>query len=237
MEAFVIEKSFFPFLKIAGRFIVAFLAFSVFLSCHNTNGLSVSAVPDGEGALNRLAFIPFREILPKDPSVKAVSCPLCAAVFITEKFPQVSTAVVEDIFYEHLYGYGKLNLVAPENAGEVYRRVSASLDKATLLEILKKTGVELGVDGVLVGYVYRFRERQGYPYSVKKPASVAFDIHLVRVSDGRIVWRASFDKTQTSLMENLFQLSSFFKLGGKWATAAELATEGVKEMLKTFPGI
>jgi hypothetical protein len=85
--------------------------------------------------------------------------------------------------------------------------------------------------------VYRFRERKGFSLSVEKPASVAFEIHLIRVSDGAIVWRGIFDKTQASLMENLLQIASFIKEGAKWVTAKELAAEGMDEVLKDFPGI
>lgn len=234
---FAIKRLFFLFFRAAGRFAIVLLVLPVFLSCHYMEGLSVTMSPEGKSVLNRLAVLPFREITPEDATLKTVSCPLCAAVFHAEKFPQASVTAVEGIFLERLHRYSELTLIAPENAGEVYRRVATSLSGVPLTEILKRTGVELGVDGVIVGYVYRFRERQGYPYSVKKPASVAFDVHLVRVSDGLVLWRASFDKTQSSLMENLFQLSSFFKQGGKWVTARELADEGVAEMLKTFPGI
>jgi len=38
-------------------------------------------------------------------------------------------------------------------------------------------------------------------------------------------------------MENLFQLSYLSRWGIKWLTARELATEGVDEVMKTFPGI
>ncbi|MGZ3634670.1 MAG: hypothetical protein ACXWMO_02035, partial [Syntrophales bacterium] len=64
-----------------------------------------------------------------------------------------------------------------------------------------------------------------------------FEIHLIRVSDGVIVWRGIFDKTQISLMENLLQIASFIKEGGKWVTAKELAAEGMDEVLKDFPGV
>ncbi|HLE18774.1 MAG TPA: hypothetical protein VI728_10875 [Syntrophales bacterium] len=86
-------------------------------------------------------------------------------------------------------------------------------------------------------FLFRYRERKGYPYSVEKPASVAFDVHLIRVSDGIVAWRGAFDKTQSSLMENILQIASSFKTGGRWLTAKELTEEGVSEMLKTFPGI
>lgn len=52
-------------------------------------------------------------------------------------------------------------------------------------------------------------KRKGMPsYSVEKPASVAFEIHLFRVSDGALVWKGRFDKTD-SLMEDVLQASAF----------------------------
>jgi hypothetical protein len=236
MRMVAIRKLFSYFLRAGGRVIV-FFALAVFLGCHYMDGLSVTMVPDGKTRLNRLAVLPFREIPPENAAFKMVSCPLCGAVFHVDKFSLTPVTAVEDIFLERLHGFSKLTVIAPENAAEAYRRVTAS-PKASLplVDILKQTGVELGVDGIIVGYVYRFRERQGNPYSVEKPASVAFDVHLIRVSDGLIVWRASYDKTQSSLMENIIQLSSFYKRKGKWVTARELADEGCTEILKTFPG-
>jgi hypothetical protein len=89
----------------------------------------------------------------------------------------------------------------------------------------------------VVGHLYRFRERIGESYSVEQPASVAFEVHLIRVEDGELVWRGAFDRTQGSLMENLLQISYFFREKGRWVTAEELAAEGVKEILKSFPGL
>jgi len=76
----------------------------------------------------------------------------------------------------------------------------------------------------------------GYDYSVERPAAVAFEIHLIAVGDGRILWRGIFDKTQKSLMEDVFQASSFFKGGAKWLTARQLTKLGVDDIFKTFPG-
>jgi hypothetical protein len=76
----------------------------------------------------------------------------------------------------------------------------------------------------------------GYDFSAERPASVAFEIHLLNVKDGSTIWRGVFDKTQKSLMEDVFQASSFFKGGGKWLTANQLAKQGIDEIFKTFPG-
>jgi hypothetical protein len=220
-----------------GRLLLVASALFLFSGCHYTDGLSVAVIPDGRSSLNRLALLPFKEIIPAEAAGKMVSCPLCGKVFQSDGASFASATAVENLFYGRLQMYENLAFIPPESAGEVYRRKTASFNKIPLPEIVKQVGAELGADGVIVGYVFRFRERQGYPYSVEKPASVAFDIHLVRVSDGVVVWQAAFDKTQSSLMENMFLISSFYKRGGKWVTARELADEGVTEMLKSFPGL
>ncbi|MBW2247657.1 MAG: hypothetical protein JRF62_10810, partial [Deltaproteobacteria bacterium] len=83
--------------------------------------------------------------------------------------------------------------------------------------------------------IFRFRERVGGKYSVDLPASVAFDIHLIRVSDGRLLWNDHFDETQRPLSENLFQLGPFLQRKARWITANEMAVSGLKDVLKSFP--
>jgi len=83
--------------------------------------------------------------------------------------------------------------------------------------------------------VYRFRERVGKGFSAESPASVAFDLNLIRVTDARTVWSGSFDETQQTLGQNLFQLGTFLSRGGRWVTAKDMATDGLKNMLKKFP--
>jgi hypothetical protein len=65
---------------------------------------------------------------------------------------------------------------------------------------------------------------------------VTFGIYMIQSSDGDLVWGRIYDKTQQSFSENVLQASTFFSRGLKWVTAAELAEDGVEEMLKTFPG-
>jgi hypothetical protein len=42
------------------------------------------------------------------------------------------------------------------------------------------------------------------------------------VNNGRVLWREVFEKSQTSLSENVLDARAFFKEGAKWATANEL---------------
>ena len=98
-----------------------------------------------------------------------------------------------------------------------------------------KVGHELQAEAVLAGKVYRFIDREGTGYSVNSAASVAFEMVLIRVSNGQIVWSGNFDETQQSLFENLFQIKTFVRRGARWITAEELAVEGLDKLFQTFP--
>ncbi len=63
---------------------------------------------------------------------------------------------------------------------------------------------------------------------------MAFDLHLVRVSDGTILWTGYFDETQKTLMENMLDISAFFEREGKWVTAEQMASAGLLKIMETF---
>jgi hypothetical protein len=219
------------------QFLLLFFILCVVCGCQGASGVSTTLKDDGKVVFKRIAVVPFQAISQEDADIKTVRCPVCGLVFSTESYPKGSETVVEGIFFDRLKGEKAFALIPPDRVGGVYEGITGGLFKADILDVLKKVGTELEADGIILGYVYRFRERKGFSLSVEKPASVAFEIHLIRVADGAIVWRGIFDKTQTSLMENLLQVASFLKEGGKWVTAKELAAEGMDDVLKDFPGV
>jgi hypothetical protein len=103
--------------------------------------------------------------------------------------------------------------------------------KAGQLKLIQSFGKELDTDTVLYGKLFQYEERIGSEYSVKKPASVAFTLHLIRVSDGAILWRYTFDDTQQPLTENLLNFSFYRKVGFRWLTAAQFAEFGLNEAI------
>ena len=103
-------------------------------------------------------------------------------------------------------------------------------------EVMQEVGKAFGADAVLVGQVYRWRERVGSDFGVESPASVAFDLSLIRPADGAILWRGNFDKTQKSLMEDLFDFKTYMLSNGQWLTAKRLARIGLDRMLGEMPG-
>ena len=206
------------------------------VGCHYREDSGVP-LPEGKIAFDRIAVAPFQQVAPEDSLGGAVRCPLCGMTFNATGSPGHPEQVLERLFLEELEKERpKLNVISGERVAGVYRRIASDSLTISQREVLQRVGSELGAEGVVAGYVYRFRERKGVSYTVEQPASVTFEIHLLRVSDGALVWRGSFDKTQSSLMENLFLFASFFRGKGKWVTAEELTGEGVEQVLKTFPG-
>lgn len=222
------------YLRVLCLFCIIFLS-----SCFPEAGVKSDFAGKDETVFRRVAVVPFQRMMPEDTSIKTVSCPISGKIFMTCK-PSGSVEaekVVGKIFLRKLKERRQLIIIPTGRTGGVYKRIAADSFKVNQLEILQKVGKELEADGVIMGYVYRYGERKGYPYSVEKPASVAFGIHLIRVSDGMLVWKGIFDRTQCSFLENILQFSSFLKQGGKWLTAEELSKVGVDKILETFPDL
>ncbi|MBN2514791.1 MAG: hypothetical protein JXC33_02035 [Deltaproteobacteria bacterium] len=206
--------------------------------CSPRQGTKQAVQSEDALVFQKIAVIPFQNLIPEDPSVTSVRCPICGAFYSTLPYPGNPEKIIETIFVKKLMAvYAKIDLVSIDRARGAYTRIHADSFNAKPDEILKKVGEELGVDGIVAGYIFRYRERKGYEYGVEQPASVAFDIHLLRVKDGKFVWKGVFDKTQTSLMENILDVVSFIKGGGKWLTTEQLAEKGMDNVVKTFPGL
>jgi hypothetical protein len=207
------------------------------VGCHHREDSGIP-LPEGKIAFDRIAIAPFQQVAPEEPFGGAVRCPICGMTFNAAESPGHPEMVVERLFLEELEKERpRLSILSGERVAGVYRRISSDSLTIAPREVLRRVGSELEAEGVVAGYVYRYRERKGVSYTVEQPASVAFEIHLLRVSDGALVWRGTFDKTQSSLMEDLLQVASFFRGKGKWVTAEELTGEGIEQVLKTFPSI
>jgi len=91
-------------------------------------------------------------------------------------------------------------------------------------------GKEVGADGVIFGRVFRFQKRVGTEFGATQPASVSFEINLVSVSTGEVVWQGSFNQTQQPLTSNLLNWWMFWQAGPRWISASELAGLGVDRL-------
>jgi hypothetical protein len=205
--------------------------------CYNGSGSGTTLQQGGKLVFQRLAIAPFQQTTPEQIDINAVDCSRCVFFTRADGPPDRPEAIIEQIFIEKLNAGHKVDVIPPDRVAGIYERYMGTFDKVTPLALLKKVGDDLEVDGIIFGYVYRFRELQGTPYAAAKPASVAFEIYLFRVSDAALVWKGRFDKTQTSLMENVFQASAFLKGGGRWVTVRELSEGGMDNIMNNFPAL
>jgi hypothetical protein len=125
--------------------------------------------------------------------------------------------------------YGKYEVVEPEAAA----RVLPLVGQVPLREIGRRLGVEM----IIFGSVFRYLERIGGPMSVKRPASIYFEVTMHDARTGRKVWYAVFDQTQKSLSADITNLRNFMRGGGRWLTADEFAEVGIAQMVERFPGL
>jgi len=206
----------------------------VILGCHHRDTTAVPA-SEGKTVFERIAVAPFQRVLPENDREGVVKCPLCGTIFTADRTAGTPEKIIEALFLRQVEKNHKIIVMAGDRVAGIQQRVSATSVKIPLRQTLRELGRELGAEAVVIGYVYRFRERKGVSYAVEQPASVAFDLHLLRVDDGAIVWKGHYDRTQTSLMEDLLQVDSFIRQRGRWATAEDLAADGVAQIFKSFP--
>lgn len=184
----------------------------------------------------KVAVLPFSEVEPSPGTLQAVS-PLSGSVFSTRRSQDghIGVKVLDASLDKWLRENTRLQLVTAAQAAPVFKKHLRDHPDIPLNQVVAQVGKRLGVDGVLVGYLYRFTRRVGTPYSAELPASVALDVAIVRTSDGAVVWKNTFDERQVSLTENMFNLENYFKYGLTWYTAEEYAVLGLDETMKRFP--
>ncbi len=85
---------------------------------------------------------------------------------------------------------------------------------------------DFGATSVVLGEVYRWRERSGEALGTDRPASVGYQLSLHQAPGGRRLWFSRFDETQRPLSADVRNLGRYPGGGSRWLTAAELARWG-----------
>ena len=163
-------------------------------------------------------------------------CPVCRTVFQRGEILPGAQNTLTRLLYQKIEAKGIFKILPLEKVEEAYshrgKRIFEERPKSSSIEL----GKELGSDFVSIGFVFRFEERIGSSVGVERPASVGFDLHLIRLKDGVEVWRGRMDETQRPLSENLLKIGSFFRRKVHWLTAEELTSVGMDEALRRLPG-
>jgi hypothetical protein len=182
-----------------------------------------------------LAILPFFVERVEDPSRGAV-CPFCMGHYRKGDILRGAQIVLTRLLQEKMEAMGAFRVLPLERVEEALSQSGRGQFDLNPMRSSIQLGKTLNMDFIFVGYLFRFEERIGSRIGAEKPASVGFDVHLIRLRDEKMVWTGKFDETQKALSENLFKIGSFVKRKASWLTAEELSSVGMDEMLKRFPG-
>ena len=203
------------------------------LGCAHTGGAS-----DSKASLEGIAsilVIGFRPVILPDEQPGMVRNPLTDEIRHAEPVPQDVADKLTYGLFDHLTRSGGYHFIPPRDA----RSQSSTIDSPSKIrgdfELYLRMGESLSSDAFLAGYIWRWKERKGAEFAVEFPASVHFDLYLVRLDDKAIVWEYEYDKTQQSLAENFLDLRTFLRAKGTWLSASELAELGLEQMVEAFP--
>ena len=81
----------------------------------------------------------------------------------------------------------------------------------------------------VLGTLVRFEQRDGTAWAARSPASVEYQVALVRASDGAVLLVDRFAYTQQALSENVLTLPQFLRGGGRWLTREEILDGALHE--------
>ncbi|MBU0480413.1 MAG: hypothetical protein KKG47_04870 [Proteobacteria bacterium] len=141
-------------------------------------------------------------------------------------------AILDAIITEHFQNTPSVMTISTEQEEALAGELTGNR-----LQIIKAIADKLGSDAALVVSLHRFRERTGDNYSSDTPTSLAFEYRLIRSADGRLVCSGSYDETQESLLDNVFDLRNAFKRGFKWISAEDMAREALAQKFSSCPDL
>jgi hypothetical protein len=185
--------------------------------------------------LQKVAVLPFVNVKPKAPGEEVVKGLYGNYFFRVGDLPARARYDVSSTFQLQLDHLGRCELIPLDQAQAAVEGVDPAAFEQDPFGVAAQIGRELGLYAVVIGGVYRYEQRQGSALGVQRPASAAFDAHLVRVADKRVLWSGRFDETQHSLSENALKIGSFVKGGAQWVTVERWSEIGIESMLRTFP--
>ena len=218
--------------------LLSLAAILLFTGCQTHKPHPETTPSDDTRQFQRVAVLGFKAAIPEGDAPEVFLNPVTGSALMSYPVPRFAVEGLTDELFSRVIAQRKWEFIPPGQARGIIANILGS-DKdmgMPQVAILQKVGQTFGADAVLSGYIYRWREREGTDFAAKRPASVAFDLYFVNPSDGSVMWRRNFNKTQQSLFENLFDLDTYVKSSGRWLTAGKLAIIGLEKMISEMPG-
>lgn len=188
--------------------------------------------------ITKIALMPFlmgRLESPNETIAKPLSKPLSQLSIDYRGCPEGSDLIMNRIVIEALKSRFQGRLIASGDAIDVYGGIVADQTLDTPRKRAVRLGEVLRTDVIVVGTVWRFRERGVLSDVPDSPSSIGFGLYIVDVKTGARLWRDTFDGTQKSLTQDVIGGLKQLGMGLRWLSAEELARYGVKSMLRRLP--
>jgi TolB-like protein len=183
----------------------------------------------------KVAVLPFLLVKPDAPGQRMMKGLYGNYFFRAGELPARAGSEVTTTFQRRLNTLGRCELIPLDQAQAATEGMDTKALQKDPLSMAAQIGQELGLEAVVIGAVYHYEQRQGGGLGVQSPASAAFEAHLIRVADRKVLWSGRFDETQRSLSENLLTIGSFVKGGAQWVTVERWTEIGVESILRSFP--
>lgn len=181
-----------------------------------------------------IALLPFQMGV-ADAGGGSVRSPLTGAAFQPGQIKEGAGLLLDEALGRALPEVSSVEILPVESAGRAFERLRHQNVGLPLRQAAVQAGKEAGAEGVLIGFVYRFSERVGETFAAERPASAAFDLALIRVSDGAVLWKNTFDESQRAVSEDLIEASQYMSRGVRWFSVREWGDYGLEQLLKRFP--
>ncbi len=192
--------------------------------------------PGAQGtSMERIAVMPFIKAIPGENITETLDSPISRFYFNYENISSDADRILTQHIQEALRERHGAKVVRLREVEEVYERIPKDETKDTPRVLAQKLGAELKATNIMIGMVWRYRERIGGSYGAERPASVAFAVYLIDTVNGRLLWKAQYKETQRSLSENILATPAFIKRRGRWLSATELVEGGIKDIFARYP--
>ena len=163
------------------------------------------------------------------------NCEIPQLTFDPQNLAEGAETTVTRLVHEGLRKRHGERVIQLAQVREAYNGFALEMSREKPRALAKMLGEKLGVKQIMLGTVWRFKERAGGGAGSIDPASVAFTLYIMDVPTAQTVWKGTFDETQRSLSEDVLKAPTFFKRGAKWLSAGEMARFGVEQLLKKSP--
>jgi hypothetical protein len=219
-----------------GRSVMSFIAASLALcaiwGCAPHRAAPESSQPsEFRGKTVVLPFVDMARIFGHRVSVRN---PVTSKVFLTGRVDEEGAGMMTNALYRMIGQEDGLVWGSYDDPSINPEYMDGGL-KNNLLSKIQSIGRRKKADSVLAGYLYAFRDRTGGSYGAERPAHVAFELVLISVGTGHIIWQRSFKESQKPLSEDLTRLGTFIKRGGRWISAGQMGADALQEMLRSMP--